>query len=107
MLHTVRLIAWPFLFAPGAFQQRKGERTDVNSVESVSTSRGAKPLDRGRPHRQSSLNRPLPPEHPEASAWIEENVAGEAHFFGTALLLEPRYVAALIRGMRDGGLQVP
>ena len=43
---------------------------------------------------------------PEASAWIEENVAGEAQFFGTALVVEPRYVAALVAGMREDGLEV-
>jgi hypothetical protein len=43
---------------------------------------------------------------PEASAWVEENVTAEAQFFGTALVVEPRYVAALIRGMREDGLEV-
>ena len=43
---------------------------------------------------------------PEASAWVEENVSGEAQFFGTALVVEPRYVAALIAGMREAGLEV-
>ena len=42
----------------------------------------------------------------EASAWVEENVAGEAQFFGTALVVEPRYVAALVAGMREEGLEV-
>src|SRR5262249_42342760 len=42
----------------------------------------------------------------EASAWIEENVAGEAQFFGTALVVEPRYVPALLAGMRESGLEV-
>ena len=43
---------------------------------------------------------------PEASAWVEENVAGEAQFFGAALVVEARYVAALVAGMREHGLQV-
>jgi len=43
---------------------------------------------------------------PEASAWVEENVAGEAQFFGTALVVEPRYLADLIAGMREAGLEV-
>ena len=43
---------------------------------------------------------------PEASAWVEENVAGEAQFFGTALVVEPRYVADLLAGMREDGLEV-
>ena len=43
---------------------------------------------------------------PEASAWVEENVCGEAQFFGTALVVEPRYVSALLAGMREAGLEV-
>jgi hypothetical protein len=43
---------------------------------------------------------------PQASQWVEENVAGEAQFFGTALVVEPRYVAALLAGMREDGLEV-
>jgi hypothetical protein len=43
---------------------------------------------------------------PEASAWVEENVCGEAQFFGMALFVEPRYVADLIHGMREDGLEV-
>jgi len=43
---------------------------------------------------------------PEASAWVEENVTREAQFFGTALVVEPRYVAALVAGMREAGLEV-
>ena len=43
---------------------------------------------------------------PEAAQWVEKNVAGEAQFFGTALVVEPRYVAALIHGMREDGLEV-
>ena len=43
---------------------------------------------------------------PEASAWVEENVTREAQFFGMALVVEPRYVAALIAGMREAGLEV-
>ena len=41
---------------------------------------------------------------PEASQWVEENVTAEAQFFGTALVVEPRYVAALVAGMREDGL---
>ena len=43
---------------------------------------------------------------PEVSAWVEENVGGEAQFFGPALVVEPRYVANLIAGMRESGLEV-
>jgi hypothetical protein len=43
---------------------------------------------------------------PEASQWVEENVAGEAQYFGMALVVEPRYVADLIHGMHEAGLEV-
>jgi len=43
---------------------------------------------------------------PEASKWVEENVAGEAQFFGTALVVEHHYVATLIAGMREDRLEV-
>jgi hypothetical protein len=43
---------------------------------------------------------------PEASSWVEENVAGEAEFLGTAVVVEPRYVADLISGMREAGLEM-
>jgi len=42
----------------------------------------------------------------EASAWVDENVTGEAQFFATALVVEPRYVANLIARMREDGLEV-
>ena len=43
---------------------------------------------------------------PTAELWVEKNVSAEAQFFGTALVVEPRYVAALIAGMREAGLEV-
>jgi hypothetical protein len=43
---------------------------------------------------------------PEASSWVEENVCGEAQYFGTARVVEPRYVDALIAGMCGDGLEV-
>jgi hypothetical protein len=43
---------------------------------------------------------------PEASAWVEGNVTAEAQFFGTALVVEPRYVVDLVAGMREAGLEV-
>jgi len=43
---------------------------------------------------------------PDTKAWVEENVTKEAQFFGTALVVEPRYVAALVAGMCGDGLEV-
>ena len=42
----------------------------------------------------------------EASNWVEENVSKEAQYFGNALVVEPRYVADLVAGMRHDGLEV-
>lgn len=41
-----------------------------------------------------------------ASAWIEEHTASDAQFFGPALVVEPRYLDDLVRGMQDDGLVV-
>jgi len=42
----------------------------------------------------------------EAAQWVKENVTKEAQYFGTALVVEPRYVEALIVGMAGDGLEV-
>lgn len=41
-----------------------------------------------------------------AADWIEENVNGEAQFFGGALVVEPRYAGELAEGMVEAGLQL-
>jgi len=43
---------------------------------------------------------------PDAAQWVEENVTKEAQYLGTALVVEPRYVEALIVGMAGDGLEV-
>jgi hypothetical protein len=45
------------------------------------------------------------PQTEEAKAWIEENVV-EPQYFGQALVVEPRYVIGLARGMEEHGLKV-
>lgn len=39
-----------------------------------------------------------------ADVWIEENVSEDRQWFGTALVVEPRYVTALVEGMISDGL---
>ncbi len=41
-----------------------------------------------------------------AREWVAANVSDEAQFFGGALVVEPRYVADIIAGMRADGLEV-
>lgn len=36
--------------------------------------------------------------------WLRENVAEDAQHFGNALVVEPRYITDLVRGMVDAGL---
>jgi len=43
---------------------------------------------------------------PEAPRGVEENVSADAPFFGTALVVQPRYVAPLIASMFEAGLEV-
>lgn len=41
-----------------------------------------------------------------AHDWALDNIDGEAHRFGGAVVVEPRYVAAIVDGMRADGLGV-
>lgn len=56
-------------------------------------------------HGSLYLLRPL---SDAASSWVDENVGthdgDEPQWFGGALVVEPRYVGELLRGMRDSGL---
>ena len=38
--------------------------------------------------------------------WLDENVSDDAQWFGGALVVEPRYVADIVVGMRQDGLEV-
>lgn len=41
----------------------------------------------------------------DAKNWIDEHVDPDAQWFGGGLAVEPRYLSALVDGMRDAGLQ--
>lgn len=46
------------------------------------------------------------PRSDRASHWIAENVQEDAQFWGGALVVEPRYLEHLVKGMRADGLVV-
>lgn len=46
------------------------------------------------------------PESSAAQEWIATNVQADAQFFGTALVVEPRYARDLADGMVADGLEV-
>lgn len=54
-------------------------------------------------HGSLCLVRPLTPA---ADAWIDDNVHEGSNWFGPSLVVEPRYVADLVAGMRAAGLEV-
>lgn len=41
-----------------------------------------------------------------AEAWIHDNVSRDCQHFGSALVVEPRYLSALLEGMAADGLVV-
>jgi hypothetical protein len=38
--------------------------------------------------------------------WLHEHTGDEAQWFGSALVVEPRYVADIVQGMQEEGLAV-
>jgi hypothetical protein len=91
MLHTVRLIAWPFLLP--LVRSNKGKENAQMSVPRSNRSEG--PVEAA----PSTADVHIVNHHsivlfhlntPKASAWVEENVAVEAQYFGAALVVEPR-----------------
>lgn len=46
------------------------------------------------------------PQSDEAREWIEEHVDPLAQWFGSALVVEPRYLIQLLEGMAEGGLSI-
>jgi hypothetical protein len=107
MLHTVRLIAWPFLL-PLVRSINGKENAQMSIHHSNKSQRHIEP-SRSTADVHAVNHHSIVLFHlntREASAWVEENVASEAQFFGTALVVEPRYVAALVAGMREDGLEV-
>jgi hypothetical protein len=48
----------------------------------------------------------LQPLTDRASAWVEEHLAADRLTWGSAVVVEPRYVADIVAGIRDDGLVV-
>ena len=48
----------------------------------------------------------LRPISPAAFAWIEEHLPPDRMTFGNAVVIEPRYVSAILVGLQDDGLVV-
>ena len=46
------------------------------------------------------------PKTPTARAWILFNVADDAQWFGSQLVVEHRYIRDLVQGMMEAGLKV-
>jgi hypothetical protein len=46
------------------------------------------------------------PHTEHATAWIAEHVGVDAQWFGRVLVVEPRYIDALVCGMRRDGFEV-
>jgi len=54
-------------------------------------------------HGSIFLVRPL---SDSAKEWINENIGYDAHFLGTALVVEHRYITNIIEGMAKAGLEI-
>jgi hypothetical protein len=48
----------------------------------------------------------LNPLTAEATAWVEENIPGDAQYFGNAVAVEHRYIDDIVVGIRADGLTV-
>jgi len=47
----------------------------------------------------------LLPISPAAFAWIEEHLPADRITFGSAVVIEPRYVGAILLGLQEDGLE--
>jgi len=48
----------------------------------------------------------LVPNTPLAQEWIEEHIPDTAQYFGDAVVVEHRYIADIIEGIQQSGLEV-
>jgi len=48
----------------------------------------------------------LRPVTPAASDWISEHIPDDAQFFGDAIVVEHRYIWAILAGLQEDGLVV-
>ena len=48
----------------------------------------------------------LRPLTPAAESWIDEHISEDARYFGSAVVVEHRYIADIVQGIQDDGLAV-
>jgi hypothetical protein len=48
----------------------------------------------------------LRPLTPAAESWIDEHIPDDAQHFGTAVVVEHRFIAEIVRGIQNDGLAV-
>jgi len=48
----------------------------------------------------------LTPRTPETSEWVEQHISPDALYWGGGVVIEPRYVAAILEGLQADGLTV-
>ena len=48
----------------------------------------------------------LTPRTPAAHDWVEEHLPANAQLWGPSIVVEPRYVQAIIDGVEDEGLTI-
>ncbi len=48
----------------------------------------------------------LHPRTKRAARWLDEVIAEDAQYWGDAVVVEPRYVADIVNGAREDGLEV-
>ena len=48
----------------------------------------------------------LRPRTKRAACWLDEVIAEDAQYWGDAVVVEPRYVAEIVNGAREDGLEV-
>jgi hypothetical protein len=46
------------------------------------------------------------PHTPAAQEWIDEHIPDDAQMFGNAIVVEHRYIEAIVSGMLDDGLKL-
>lgn len=48
----------------------------------------------------------LTPRSRKAKSWLNEHINEEAQYWGASVVIEPRYVGAILQGIADDGLTV-
>ncbi len=90
----------------GALKEHPLTNPNTNSYEISGSSpdRTAPPADfRVEDHGSIFLLQPLTPA---AQSWIDEHIPDDAQRLGSAIVVEHRYIADIVQGIRNDGLAV-